>query len=104
MCGPVVGEKQVRTAVEGDIPINSQQLADFILKIKQDSPLLGAKLDHLFLEKVDKDTITLALPLDRAFLLSKLQSKQTVTELKRQATNFWKRELNFQFQLAQKKK
>lgn len=83
--------------------ITPQELKDFILKIKEDNPLLAAALDHLFLEKISGNTITLSLPLERSFLLSKLQSRQTLMDIKEHAKAFWKRDLDFQFHIAQKK-
>ena len=82
----------------------SQQFSDFIAQIKQNSPLLGAKLEKISLEKVDGHTIFLSLPADRSFLLSQLKSQQNLKEIQREALDFWQKDLTFQFQVTQKSK
>ena len=80
----------------------SQQFSDFVAQIKQKSPLLGAKLEKISLEKVDGDTVFLSLPTDRSFLLSQLKSQQNLKEMQKEALDFWQKDLNFQFQIKQK--
>ena len=79
----------------------SQQFTDFISKIKEKSPLLGAKLEKISLEKVDDHTVFLSLPTDRSFLLSQLKSQQNLKEMQKEALDFWKKDLTFQFQVKQ---
>ena len=82
----------------------SQQFPDFVAQIKQKSPLLGAKLEKISLEKVDGHTVFLSLPLDRSFLLSQLKSQQNLKEIQKEALDFWQKDLTFQFQVTQKNK
>lgn len=97
----------IKTKKEENLPLPEikaleKQMADFILKIKNDSPLLGAKLEGISLENVEDDTIVLSLPSKRSFLLSQLKSKQNLQELERQALAFWRKNLKFHFQVHQK--
>ena len=80
----------------------SQQFSDFVRQIKQKSPLLGAKLEKISLEKVDGHTVFLSLPTDRSFLLSQLKSQQSLKEIQKEALDFWQKNLTFQFQIKQK--
>ncbi len=80
----------------------SQQFSEFVAKIKQKSPLLGAKLEKISLENVDGHTVFLSLPTDRSFLLSQLKSQQNLKEMQKEALDFWQKDLTFQFQIKQK--
>ena len=90
-----------KTDIEGKA-LMSQQFSDFVSRIKQKSPLLGAKLEKISLEKVDGHTIFLSLPTDRSFLLSQLKSKQNLQEIQKEALEFWQKDLKFQFQMSSK--
>ena len=79
----------------------SDKFSDFVAQIKQKSPLLGAKLEKISLEKVDGHTVFLSLPTDRSFLLSQLKSKQNLQEIQKEASDFWQKDLTFQFQVKQ---
>ena len=82
----------------------SQKFSDFIAQLKQKSPLLGAKLEKISLERVDGHTVFLSLPADRSFLLSQLKSQQNLKEIQKEALDFWQKDLTFQFQVTQKNK
>ncbi len=106
--------KDKQTVKEENIPstqplegvaITSKHLKNFILYIKQKSPLLGAQLEHVSLNKVEggqNHHISLFIPPDREFLLSQLNSNQTLKKIQEHALIFWKKNVKFDFKVAQK--
>ena len=103
--GQAVGQRQPQKISNDSSFLEKQigkQFTDFVLKIKDSSPLLGAQLENISLEKIEGNTLILSLPFQMGFLLSQLKSKQNLQELEKQALAFWQENFKFHFQIDQK--